>query len=245
LAGLQLILAVTVVAAAGAAFGVILLVQPGSVDEHGLARTGGPVVALIVVAVVVGGVAYAFVSCASLSVALLDVAGRRATVSAGLRIARRRLPRCIGVGLLALVLTGVGYILLIAPGIYLGVVFGAALLGTVVVEGEGIARSLELVRGRWWATCGRLFFASLASWAYQIVCQFALTFVVFGVEGVVGSDSVVSTIALTITWVLALPVVWLPLSVIGTAVSVVTYAELRGHERPGLSVAVLAAQMDN
>jgi hypothetical protein len=74
-----------------------------------------------------------------------------------LRFALRRLPAIIWMTILAGILTVLGFVLLIIPGVYLYVAFTVA-VPVLLVEGAGpwraLRRSRQLVRGRWWGTLG-------------------------------------------------------------------------------------------
>jgi uncharacterized membrane protein len=74
-----------------------------------------------------------------------------------LRFALRRLSAVVGMTILAGILTVLGFVLLIIPGVYLYVAFTVA-VPVLLVEGAGpwraLRRSRQLVRGRWWGTLG-------------------------------------------------------------------------------------------
>lgn len=73
--------------------------------------------------------------------------------------ASRALPRALGVVVMAAVLVAVGSLLLVLPGIYLLVGFWPA-LAILLSEDRSVRgsldRSLVLVRGAWWQSCGVL-----------------------------------------------------------------------------------------
>jgi hypothetical protein len=74
-----------------------------------------------------------------------------------LRFALRRLPAIVWMTILAGILTVLGFLALIVPGVYLYVAFTVA-VPVLLVEGVGpwraLGRSRRLVRGRWWGTLG-------------------------------------------------------------------------------------------
>jgi hypothetical protein len=74
-----------------------------------------------------------------------------------LSYALRRLPALVGMSIVSAILTGIGLIFCVVPGIYLWGAFYVA-VPVLLVEGSGPLRSLgrsrELVRGRWWGTFG-------------------------------------------------------------------------------------------
>ena len=117
--------------------------------------------------------------------------------------------------------------LLILPAIYLGVVFVASLYGVVVVERRGIGRCFALVNPRLLPTFGRILLAVGAYFAFLATVD-----VLVSVAGA-------GPVATTVVQVAAGSVV----GVVGVAVAVVTYAELRAGERPGVSTATFAAQL--
>jgi hypothetical protein len=117
--------------------------------------------------------------------------------------------------------------LLILPAIYLGVVFVASLYGVVVVERGGIGRCFALVNPRLVPTLGRILLAVGAYFAFLATVDLLMS--------VLGAGPV----ATTVVQVAAGSVV----GVVGVAVAVVTYAELRAGERPAVSTATLAAQL--
>jgi hypothetical protein len=97
-----------------------------------------------------------------------------------LRFALRRLPAVIGLTILSGILVGLGTILCIIPGIYLYVAFSVA-VPVLLVEGAGpsraLGRSRELVRGRWWGTCG----VAVVGYLLVSIVSLALTGLVVGV----------------------------------------------------------------
>jgi hypothetical protein len=83
--------------------------------------------------------------------------GEEVSWRSSLRFALRRLPAVVLLSILSGVLVLLGTVLLVIPGIYLYVAFTVA-VPVLLVEGAGpvraLGRSRELVRGRWWGTCG-------------------------------------------------------------------------------------------
>jgi hypothetical protein len=168
----------------------------------------------------------AYVYSASVFVAIRDAAGQPTTAAEGLRLGARRALPLLGWGLLAGILTAVGLVLFILPSVYLMIVF-TALAGVVVVERAGIGRCFALVNPRFLPTAGRILLTALAGIAY-----FAVVFAVTG--GFSSSGSVIGAIVR--------PILLIPVGVVGTAVVVVTYAELRFHER-GVNTATLVTEL--
>jgi hypothetical protein len=97
-----------------------------------------------------------------------------------LSFALRRLPAIVGLALLSGLLVALGTLLCVIPGIYLYVAFTVA-VPVLLVEGAGprraLGRSRELVRGRWWGTCG----VALVGYLLVSVVSVALTGLVVGV----------------------------------------------------------------
>ncbi len=85
--------------------------------------------------------------------------GHPHSVSESFAYARARIVSLLSVGLIVTVLVIVGLILFIIPGIYALVALSVA-VPALMQEGlrgrAAVRRSMELVRGRWWATFARL-----------------------------------------------------------------------------------------
>lgn len=196
--------------------------DPAGMDGDGL---GGLVATLgLLIAFAVG----MFAQGASVYVAIRDAAGGQATASEGLRFAAARAPGLIGWGLAAAALTGFG-LLLIVPGVYLAVVFGAALAGVVTVERAGIGRCFELVNWRFWRTAGRIVPAAAVGALYSAVVAPYLV-------DALSAPKSFSAAALQAG-------LGVPLGIASVGVTVVTYAELRFHERGDVLTASLAAEL--
>ena len=106
--------------------------------------------------------------------------GEEVSWRSSLRFALRRLPALVGLSILTGILVGLGFVLLVIPGIYLLVAFTVA-VPVLLVEGAGPARALgrsrELVRGRWWGTLG----VALVGYLLVSIVTSALTGIVVGV----------------------------------------------------------------
>jgi hypothetical protein len=168
----------------------------------------------------------AYVQSASVFVAIRDAAGQPTTAAEGLRLGAGRALPLLGWGLLAGILTAIGFVVFILPGVYLMIVF-IVLGGVVVVERAGIRRCFTLVNPRFLPTAGRILLAALVGIVY-----FAIVFLVTG-----GFSLSVSVIGAVVR-----PILLIPVGVVGTAVVVVTYAELRFHER-GVNTGTLIAEL--
>ncbi|WP_156935186.1 hypothetical protein [Pseudonocardia spinosispora] len=167
---------------------------------------------------------------ASVYLVVRNAAGESAAIPDALRFAGRRAGPAIGWGLLVGFLIALGCFLFFLPGIYLGTVLGGSWIGVVALERKGIGRCFTLVNPRFFPTLGRMAVYGVLSfvvfWGIFIVMQLLNQ----------GSGSVLS-------FVLSI-VVGVPVAVLGTAMLVVTYAELRGREQGGLSTATLAQELN-
>jgi hypothetical protein len=115
-------------------------------------------------------------------------AGRVPTVGDALRSAGPRFPTAIGVVLFYTLIVFAGLALLVVPGVWLAVggYFGAQI---AVTQGTGpfdaVMRSVELVRGRWWQTAGRLVVGQLALVVAFVPLGVALTAIHAGLPYIV------------------------------------------------------------
>jgi hypothetical protein len=130
-------------------------------------------------------------------------------------------------------LAGLGAVLGIALGVA-GVAVFASLFGVVLLERGGPRRCLTLLSGRFWATLGRVTVAGLLYAGYGLLVGL-LTAWLSRALGMGGIGSVVGSI---VEAALLIPV-W----VYVTAVSLVTYAELRHRENRATSTRTLAAEL--
>jgi hypothetical protein len=105
--------------------------------------------------------------------------GEEVSWRSSLRYALRRLPALVGLSIASGLLTAIGFVLCIVPGIYLWGAFYVA-VPVLLVEGSGPLRSLgrsrELVRGRWWGTIG----VALVGYVLVSIVSFALSGVIIG-----------------------------------------------------------------
>jgi hypothetical protein len=178
----------------------------------------------VMIAVAVG----VFAQGASVYIAIRDAAGHQASAQEAMQFAAARAPALIGWGLVAGVLTVFGFLMLIVPGLYLAIVFGAALAGVVTVERAGIARCFELVNARFGPTVARMVLAVAVGISYTVVAGF-----------VVGALSTPDSFSEALLRAL----VEIPLGMAAVGVAVVTYAELRFHERGEVFTSTLAAEL--
>lgn len=162
--------------------------------------------------------------------------GQKADAPSSLQFAARRLPSLLWLGLLVGVPTFIGFMLCIAPGLWLLASWAVA-VPALLIEGargtKAIGRSWTLVRGRRWPILGVLLLAYLLSTVLSSILG-------VGVLGASGFDTnsvtyvVLSTISSAITTSLTVPVY-------ATIVALI-YFDLRvRHE--GFDLALLARQV--
>lgn len=81
-----------------------------------------------------------------------------------LRRAYSNLGKVLGAGIATAIIVAVGFVFLIIPGIYLGIVLSLLTL-VIVMEGdplfEAISRCFYLIKDKWWSTFGLLFVMSI------------------------------------------------------------------------------------
>jgi len=136
---------------------VILDLLSGIADQ---ASGGGWLSVLIwtVIAATIGVVGYFLVQ-AALVETVNDVRDGRADRSIGetFRAVQPRLPAVIGAGIVAAIAIGIGFLLLIVPGLYLLTIW-SMLIPVIVLEGvragDAFGRSQEIVRGNGWRVFG-------------------------------------------------------------------------------------------
>jgi hypothetical protein len=111
-----------------------------------------------IVAAVIGVVGYFWVQAALVEL-VRDVRDGRADASVGetFRAVQGRLPAVIAAGVLAAIGIGIGFVLLIVPGLFLLTIW-SMLIPVIVIEGrsagESFTRSREVVRGNGWNVFG-------------------------------------------------------------------------------------------
>ena len=175
----------------------------------------------------------------ALAICLVDAyIGNRIDWRASLRAAVDRLGPLIWLALLYGLLTVIGFILFVIPGIYVVVVWCVA-VPALMFEQIGaigaLARSSELTRGRWWATFGAL----LAAIVLLTVVLFGIGLIFGAIETGLGVGStglwlVVSALGTIVTDLIAYPLVG--------AVIAVMYIDLRVRKE-GLDLQLLAGAL--
>jgi hypothetical protein len=115
-------------------------------------------------AVLIGFLASQFATGACFRAVAETYLGRKVTWRESLRFAARRFPSILLIVTLGGVLTVIGFVFCVIPGIYLAVAFAVA-LPVLMSEGQrgrkALGRSRALVRGRWWKTALALLVAGL------------------------------------------------------------------------------------
>ena len=201
----------------------------GPSDPAGVAQLSGldGFTAFVGLVVMIGVAALA--QGTAMYVSVRDAAGQRVDTAEALRFALQRAPALLGWGLVAGALTVLGLLMLIVPGVYFAVVFGATLTGVVTVERAGIQRCFALVNRRLGPTFARMGLALLVVVAYSLV-----------------GDFVVHALSRAGSFQEALlqAVMSVPLGVAAVGVLVVTYAELHFHETGRVLTDTLAAELN-
>ncbi|MEQ3549810.1 hypothetical protein WIS52_04955 [Pseudonocardia nematodicida] len=172
---------------------------------------------------------------ASVFVVVRDAAGRAWSPGDVLGFAGRRFLPLIGWIVLSAILTVIGFLALVLPGIYLTVVFAGALTGAVVVERAGIGRAFALVNPRFFGVLGRLLALFLLSAAYSVVATL--------VGSVPALGAVPGDPALIVSQLL-INLLLIPLTVFALAAAVVLYGELRARLEPGAGTTTFADELD-
>ncbi len=216
-----------IIAVLGATVGILVALL--LTRDQGAARgiTAGLGSLIAVAAVIVFLIVGAWVQIASFVIAVLDAAGEPIGMGSALRLASRRVLPLTGWMIISGIMLVVGFVLLVIPGIYLAIVFGASLIGVVTVDHKGIGRSFELVNRRFWPTAGRMLLLFLI-----IIVYFALT---IGLDYLAGPGSFVSNV---LGWIFSII-----MGLFAVGVSVVTYTELRFHENPTVLTPTLVTEL--
>ncbi|GAA4685534.1 hypothetical protein GCM10023215_20910 [Pseudonocardia yuanmonensis] len=203
-----------------AILGVVLAAGGGLV---GLAVGGGIFLILVVAASLLA-------QGASVYVVTRQAAEQPVGAGEALSFAARRALPLLGWGILAGILVFIGFLLLIIPGIYLSVVFVAALTGVIMFERAGIGRTFELVNREFWGTFGRLITFAIAAGIYSgVITAIVSTFT--------QPDSVARSLIINI--------LTLPVTLAAAGVAVVTYASLRNKENAQVGTPTLVQELQS
>lgn len=159
-----------------------------------------------------------------------------------LRFGWSKLGRMIGWSILSTLLTFVGFIFCILPGVWLAVIFYATLGGVVAFErGDVISRCMELVKTRFWPTFGRIFILWLMTSVGGAIAGAVGIGSGIGFGGFSRAGSASSSVASVVFTQLVAAVIAVPIGMLRSAGSVVTYAELRSKQQY-LNAPILAAE---
>jgi len=168
--------------------------------------------------------------------AVTDLNGKRATLGASLSIGLRSFLPLLGIGILFGIAVGVGFVLLVVPGLMLLVAWAVA-IPAYVVERPGIiaafGRSAELTRGNRW----RIFALFLLYFVALIIVE-----AVFGVFGTASKLAAGGSVPL-LTAMVVTPLIAIANGLIGAVGAAVLYVELR-RVRDGVGPQNLAAVFD-
>jgi len=162
---------------------------------------------------------------ASVRIAVRDAAGRPEPLGAALGSAASRALPLLGWSLLAGLLVVAGLVALVLPGLYVIVVLSGSFAGVVMIERRSLGRCFQLVNRRFVPTLARFALFALLALAWSVVTALVA----------VGPTGVRAVVAAVLA---------VPLGVASAAYGVVTYAELRWHERPGTGTPDLVAELD-
>lgn len=176
-----------------------------------------------------------FLQAMAVHLAVRDADGRPATFGEAARFAAGLAAPLLAWWLVVGLLVFVGSIFLLVPGIYLGVVLLSSVTMVVIVERRGIDRCFSLIKGRFWATFGRMLLLALIS----VVGYLPAGLVEYAALNN-PDDLLFVDLASVLTAILAIP-----LGVVLTAFLIVTYTELRRHENGTVTTAQLAAEMSS
>ncbi len=145
---------------------------------------------------------------ATLVKAVQDVRDGRAdlSISETVNQAMPQLPRVIGAGILAAIAIGIGFALIIVPGLIL-ITLWAVFVPVIVIEGSGalasFGRSRELVRGRAWHVFGTLVLVWIILLVFDIILGLIFSFVPYavrsGLASFISGTLVAPFIALVVT----------------------------------------------
>jgi hypothetical protein len=215
----------------------------------------GPVLPYLVVFFALSLVLSGLYQGAATYTALREANGQPVDVGSALRFAMPRVPAYIGWTLLTTVLIYAVFLLLLVPGylagspavlfvgflvgmvasVWIGVTVYASLFGVLFVERAGPRRCLALIKGRFWASLGRLVVASLLYLVPAIVIGVLAIVLTFTVGLHSGVGLVLFGVLMGLLMVAVLPYM--------VAVTLVLYAELRHDKDASVTTRTLAAQI--
>jgi hypothetical protein len=214
----------------------------------------GPMAAVVLIFSLLLVVLGAGFVCVTVFLMVRRVNGQPSTLGQALRFARPRVLRLAGWFALAEVVmtlalgVPMGLGLLLGPGwlAALGALVGflllagvlavavSSLVGVVVIERRGLRRAIGLVKGSFWASCGRLAVAGLVAAGYGAAISPISNLATPSMESV----TVGTVLSAVVQGVLIVP----PLMFVA-ALCLVSYAELRFQENHGVGTPTLAAEL--
>lgn len=146
-----------------------------------------PVLGGLAITTVAQVVIYAFIALVTHRLVASKIGDETLTGAEAVRFAMKRLPTLLVAYAVAAILVVIGLVVFILPGLW--VLGSITMLAPVVAvervrSVEGIRRSFDLVRGRWWPTVGFVLLVGFASaFAIQIVQLVAVPLLVVGSPG--------------------------------------------------------------
>lgn len=172
---------------------------------------------------------------ASVFVIVRDMAGRSWSTGELVGFTGRRFVPLLLWIIVTGVLTALGFVLLILPGIYLLVVFSGALLGVVTIERGGLRRTFDLVHPVFLAVLGRLLLLGVLRFVYTLV-----VFVIAAAPtwGAYPGDPVMTVSQLLFT------LLSIPIAIFTISALVVLYRQLRARGDDHVDAATLADELD-
>jgi len=194
---------------------------------------------------------------AMVNVATNDAAGQPVRLRDAYRSCLRLGWPTLGWSILAGLVTFLGFLMCILPGLYLAVAFALLIPVMAFERRSGMNGSFRLVDGNFWPTAGRLVLLHVVVFVVSIALQQAIGLLVpFTLEPVLdpelafGYPTVGFPGMLAGIWPLILiamlinAVLQLLTEIVLLAGTLVVYAELRGRRQPGLNTAQLAAEVN-
>jgi hypothetical protein len=134
---------------------------------------------------------------------------------------RHRLLSLLWIGIITGVMVVVGLILLILPGVYLIVALSMS-VPVLILEGQrgmaAISRSMSLVSGRWWPTCGRI--------VVGVIMYVVAYFIIGGIGGAIAHGTTNATLFFVINGVVSALISILLAPFVAALVNVI-YIDLR------------------
>ena len=205
-----------------ASLGSDVFVHNGTLYTNSLSgSTGGLGITLLIL--LIGILAQLLATGVVFKLVLDGYLGRPTDISESFAFASGKVLSLLWLSILIGVLTFVGLILIVIPGIWF-LVSSSVAIPVLMMEGLGgfgaIRRSFDLVRGRWWATLGRL----VAAFILVIVAEFVIGLITGGVTAALGVSNL--TLFLIVNAILA-ALVTILVSPFTAAVLTVIYIDLR------------------